>query len=883
MTAADLVGTSLAHYQIVELIGEGGMGAVYRARDTHLDRDVAIKVLPLALVSDPDRVRRFEAESRTASSLNHPHLVAIYDVGPNYIAMELVDGQPLRVMIDRERVPLKKALTYLTQVAEAVSAAHRAGIIHRDLKPENIVISRDGYAKVLDFGLAKLQEPVASVESAATAVKLTEPGMILGTTAYMSPEQAQGLPVDERSDIFSFGCILYECITHRRPFGGVSKVDTLHQIIHTAPKPLADAAPNVPSHLQWIVRKCLAKDPNDRYQTMKDVAIDLRELGSEIDFGVSSPLPPVGQRRLLSWIAAAALAVLVVAAATFLWRPHPAQPGAKSVDIRRLTTVGKVIEAAISPDGKYVSYVIIDEGGQSLWLRQVSGNQAVQIRAPEPVLYWGHSFSPDGDSIYYGLRASETQRHGALYKIATLGGTSTKITEGIDGTVAFSPDGSQITWVRENFPSNAESALMVANADGSAERVVLRLHEPDFLTGIFFSSASWSPDGQWIIAPYRHTGTEARAGIAAVHPDGSGRRDILKSHWGRVGHLAWLPDSKRFLGVAEIERSALRSAQIWSFSFESGEARRVTQDLLDYRIASIARDGASLVTVSAEALTSVWRVPLPSGEPVQITRGKYDGNSGVVAMPDGRVIFSSIDTGQQDLFVSNADGTERHQLLSTNAARYNPSISPDGSLLAFLKPMSASQSSVRTEQSDMQLNVAAIAGGPPRTLAKSHSDPAGFSRDGRSLIYVGGSDGEPRLARISVDGGPSSLLTDYWAVQPVVSPDGAWIACFCQERSADVTQVCVLPVTGGPPVHRFPGTLSITASVAWSASGKSLFTTSFGRANIYEQPLDGSPPRQVTNFRDQLAAIVAPSRDGKTIFLSRFDVVRDAVLITGFE
>jgi TolB protein len=373
----------------------------------------------------------------------------------------------------------------------------------------------------------------------------------------------------------------------------------------------------------------------------------------------------------------------------------------------------------------------------------------------------------------------------------------------------------------------------------------------------------------------------------AVHPDGSGRRDVASGHWNRVGHLSWMPDSKRFLAVGENDLSAVRNAQIWLVSFESGEIQRITRDLVNYRIASLTRDGRSLVTVASDAESSMWRVALPPGEAVRVSKGKYDGNLGLAVMPDGRMVFTSIDTGEPDLYVSNADGTERRQLFPSSAGRYQPSVSPDGSLLAFLTAGNPSFSSTRTnnEEAGMQVNIAPSGGGPARVLGKAHQDPLSFTADGKALIVVSGSDGAPRLSRIPIEGGSPSLLTDYWSVLPTVSPDGKLIGCFCEPSSAAVAEVCILPITGGPPLRHFPFIPSFSASVAWSADGKSILYTSIinDRSNVYEQPLDGSPLRKLTNFSDLMAGNLAPARDGKNLFLTRVDVVRDAVLITGFE
>src|SRR5882724_4261994 len=299
------IGQSIAHYKILSPLGRGGTGEVYLARDSRLDRKVALKILPADLAANRDRMRRFVQEAKAAAALNHPNIAHIYEIGEadgvNYIAMEFIDGVTLREKIHQERTELRKLLRFLQHAAEGLARAHAAGIVHRDLKPDNIMVTRDGHAKILDFGLAKLIEPppVSGVDSSevATAVmpQHSTPGAIMGTVGYMSPEQAQGKisEIDQRSDIFSFGCILFEAVTGKKPFEGESVIKSLHMVVYEPPPPIADLNPSAPAELQRIVRRCLAKDPEDRYQTIKDVAIELRELRRELEgAGLDTTVPP---------------------------------------------------------------------------------------------------------------------------------------------------------------------------------------------------------------------------------------------------------------------------------------------------------------------------------------------------------------------------------------------------------------------------------------------------------------------------------------------------------------------------------------------------------------------------------------------------------------
>jgi serine/threonine protein kinase len=416
-----MTGATLGRYRVGALLGRGGMGEVYQAEDLELGRSVALKVLPDAVVGDSERLARFVQEARTASSLNHPHLVAIYEIGQatpagaqrpvHYIAMELVKGETLRVLLTREPRDLKKVLEYLTQAADALAAAHAAGIVHRDFKPDNVMIAAGGYAKVLDFGLAKLRgEPALAVDQAGLetmSVAGTTPGLVMGTVGYMSPEQAEGRPADHRSDIFSFGCVLYEAVTGVRAFAGTSAVATLHRIIHDDPAPLPSLLPGAPADLQRTVRKCLAKDPDERYQSLREAAIDLRDVRRQLDSGpVTTVTAAAAPRRRTLFISAIAAAVVVtgVAIAIPLWRGRTPAPPAAALRIDRTTSSGLTIDAILSPDGKYLAYVESLGGKQGLWLRQVQGTRPIELVPAAPVGFWGIAFAKDGQSIYYGCR-----------------------------------------------------------------------------------------------------------------------------------------------------------------------------------------------------------------------------------------------------------------------------------------------------------------------------------------------------------------------------------------------------------------------------------------------------------------------------------------------
>src|SRR5262245_4725293 len=702
-------GTKLGRYEIRSKIGEGGMGEVYLAEDTRLHRKVALKVLPADLASNQDRMRRFEQEATAAAALSHPNIAQIFEIGEDhgkhFIAMEFVDGQTLRELIRGSEADLAKLLRYLQHAAEGLAKAHASGIVHRDLKPDNIMVTRDGHTKILAFGLAKLTEPrgdgetrrlgdeaetlIAASPSPHVSPSSTSPGLIMGTVGYMSPEQAQGRinEIDHRSDIFSFGCILYEAITRRKAFEGKDAIDSLNKIIREQPSPLSTFNPQVPYDLQKIVRRCLAKDPEDRYQTIKDVGIELRDLRRELQdragFDTAVPPPPVStsqaaldsgsahssfaatslsptapsthpssaeyivrgikQHRVAATIVTGVLVLAVGAVGIGLYKFIGGKKSVASLPspkLQRLTTSGKASDAAISPDGKYVAHVKFDAGQQSLWLRQVATSSDTQIVPPSLEYYFGITFSKDGNYIYYVQGPPTNARSRTLYQVGTLGGASRKVIESVNSPVSLSQDGARLAFIRGSTASG-ETTLVVANADGTGERQVAVRKAPNLFSP---GGPSWSPDGKLIACGVLNLdfARGAMSSVVEVPVEGGPERAITSQNWppGAVQQVVWLADGTGLALIAfDLEKS---SNQIWHISYPDGVARRITNDVNNYTRLSLTADSSVLVTVQTETAAGIWVAPQANATRAnQISSGRYDGVQGLSWMPSGKILYSS--------------------------------------------------------------------------------------------------------------------------------------------------------------------------------------------------------------------------------------------------
>lgn len=897
-TSGPLSGALLGRYRLGPLLGRGGMGEVYRGDDTELQRQVAIKVLPPSLLGDATRLSRFVQEARAASALNHPHLVAIYEIaqaqpdgsGPpvHFIAMELVRGETLRQMIDGRRTELRRTLDYLTQAADALAAAHAAGIIHRDLKPDNIMIADGGYAKVLDFGLAKLRSEPSLLAAGANEPTVTragptrdstEPGVVMGTIGYMSPEQAQGLTVDHRADVFAFGCVLYEAATGTRPFKGATAVDTLHQIIHAQPPALSQVAPSAPSELQRIVRKCLAKNPDERYQSMRDLALDLRDLRRELDSGSNASIvaPPVLERtRPRGWMAVVALLAVGVIAALGWYAMHPPPAGEAAdpvvgLDIEPITRSGLVIDAVMSDDGRYVAYAEAQGGRQTLWLRQISGSRSIELLTTDGG-FWGLAFSRDGTSVYYGLKTPRDS--GTLFSIPTLGGTPRTVVKGMESAVTFSPDGTRIAYLAVDPHRAGESTLMIAAANGEHPRVLVSKRRPEILAPGFFIAPSWSPDGSRIAVAIRNS--ESRDARLALIDVNTGAEESFPHRYADATFAAWLPDGSAIALVGRMSgmTSAGNGGQIYLQPYPAGAVRRLTNDLTEYRTISFTRDGRSLLTVGAEANARMSIASITGDNDRRLDEDRFSGVMGVAWAPDGsRFYYTKVVQRGLELWTMKADGTDPRELIKGISGWIT--VTPDGRTLVF-----------SGEHDNTPGIWRANADGSSRRLITSDVDPRylAVTPDGQFVLFTSSREGPASTFKVSIEGGEATLVSRFLS-RAIPSPDGQWIGGMYQVKPDTTAVISVLRASDLTLQHA-NADLSIssgTTSVSWSPDSRSMIFVTAERTNLWRQSVLGGPVEKLTDFTDLWTLRFALSPDGKQLLLCRGIVVRDAMLLTNFR
>ena len=692
-------GAKLGPYEIVAPIGAGGMGEVWRARDTRIGREVTIKILPPAFADDRDRLRRFEQEARAAGTLNHPNLVTIYDLGAEdatpYVAMELLEGETLREKIELNGnpvpLPIRKAIDYSVQIANGLAAAHEKGIVHRDFKSENIFITRDGRAKILDFGLAKLRSGKDDIDSVKTTQQLdTSPGTVLGTAGYMSPEQVRGEQVDHRSDIFSFGAILYEMLSGRRAFKGNSAVERMHAILKDEPPELS-AEPNVPPVIDLIVRHCLEKNREERFQSARDLAFDLQRISSVTG---SSPVVPVSKARG-RWIAPALAAAIAVIAVVVAWRfayragSAAAKPTLPARTFTLLTNQAGVESfPSLAPDGKTFVYVSNAAGNADIYLKRVDGRNAINLTKDSPANDTQPVFSPDGSQIAF----RSGREGGGIFLMGATGESVRRLTDfGFNPT--WSPDGSEIAIATEAIEVQPQSRLSLGGIDvvdvrsGARRQIIDLAHD-----GV---QPNWSPHGDRI-AFWAVVGGGGQRDLFTVDPHAANPKQSITRvtndpplDWNPV----WSPDGKYLYFGSDRDGTM----NLWRIAMDehSGKAQGPPEPaMLPTRFAahfSFARNTGALAYAGVDLSESLWRVPFDpvslrvTGPATPIIGGAMllIAFPGGEVSPDGKwIAFGNMGT-QEDLFVARTDGSEIRQLTNDPEKDRGPSWSPDGKLIYF--------------------------------------------------------------------------------------------------------------------------------------------------------------------------------------------------------